>query len=65
MSQDSKGILRGQVAKHEQLFVGYVKRYGADVVRECLQKGHSSKYRLKVLGNRKDRYQMLQLLGLT
>lgn len=56
--------LRGQVAKYEPLFIGYVKNYGSEVVAEVLRKGHSGKYRLKILNNRKDRHQMLQLLGL-
>lgn len=61
--EDLKG-LRPQVIKHHDLFVRYVKQYGSAVVAEVLSKGICGKYRLKVMTNRKDRYQMLQLLGL-
>ena len=60
--EDAVG-LRPQVAKHHDLFVRYCKQYGCDTVREVLLKGRSGKYKLKIMGNKKDRYQMLQLLG--
>lgn len=56
--------LRGQVVKYYPLFLGYVKEHGAAVVKEVLTKGHSGKYRLKICLNKKDRYQMLQMLDL-
>ena len=54
--------LRPQVAKYEKLFIRYVKDYDAATVFAVLKKGQSG--RLKLLTNRKDRFQMIQLLGL-
>lgn len=57
-------LLRGEVAKYEKLFIGYVKAHGADAIRELLSTGKTGTYKLTVLKNKKDRYQMVQLLGL-
>ena len=57
-------LLRPQVAKHHDLFVRYCKQYGCDTVKEVLTKGQSGPMKLKIMGNKKDRYQMIQLLNL-
>lgn len=64
MKKEDMAGLRPQVAKHHELFVRYCKQYGCDTVKEVLTKGVAGKFRLKIMGNRKDRYQMIQLLGL-
>jgi len=56
--------LRGQVAKYHDQFVGYVKQYGKEVVKQVLLTGRHKKLALKVPLNRKDRYQMMQLLDM-
>jgi hypothetical protein len=56
--------LRPEVAKHEALFVGYVKQYGAATVRKVLDKGNDGHIKLTVMRNKKDRWQMIQLLGI-
>jgi hypothetical protein len=57
--------LRPLVAKHQELFEGYVRQHGADLVRELLDKGKFKKgYKLTVLRNKKDRYQMIQALSI-
>lgn len=61
--EDGQG-LRPQVIKHHDLFVRYCRTYGCDVVKEVLAKGQSGQHKLKIMGNKKDRHQMIQLLGL-
>jgi len=56
--------LRGQVVKYHDQFVEYVKQYGKDVVKQVLLTGRHKKLILKVPLNRKDRYQMMQLLDM-
>lgn len=57
-------LLRGQVEKHLPLFIGYMKQYGSEVVRNVLTKGRHNGFKLKVCLNKKDRYQMMQMLDL-
>ena len=64
MKKEDMAGLRPQVIKHHDLFVKYCRTYGCDTVKETLIKGHSGAHKLKIMGNKKDRYQMLQLLGL-
>jgi hypothetical protein len=56
--------LRGQVVRYHDQFVGYVKQYGKDAVKQCLMTGRSGKKKIVVSMNRKDRYQMMQLLDM-
>jgi hypothetical protein len=62
--RDHDDILRPEVKKHLQLFTGYRKQLGAEGMKELLTKGKHGPYKLKVLTNRKDRYQMMQMLDL-
>lgn len=63
MSKDNDG-LRPMVKKHLAYFTACVKHYGSDAVREVLTKGKTKKARLTIPLNRKDRWQMLQMLDL-
>jgi hypothetical protein len=56
--------MRGQVAKHLQAFKGYVEKHGADRVRAVLTKGKCKDGRITFCLNKKDRFEMLQALGL-
>jgi hypothetical protein len=57
--------MRGQVAAELEKFRQHVKNYGPDVVREVLKKGKCKAGRITCSMNRKDRFEMLQVLGLT
>lgn len=56
--------IRPEVRKYYPYFLNCVRRYGAEIVTKVLNKGQHEKYRLKFLKNKKDRYQMMQLLDL-
>jgi hypothetical protein len=56
--------VRPEVKKFYSYFLECVKQYGSETVKGVLDKGHHGKYKLKFLKNRKDRYQMMQLLDL-
>lgn len=62
--RDPDDLLRPEVKKHEKLFIGYIKQYGAATVRKVLDKGQDGGIKLKIMTNKKDRYQMMQLLDL-
>ncbi len=56
--------MRPQVQKYLAKFQGYVQQYGPETVRKVLRDGQAGKLRLTIMKNRKDRYQMMQILGL-
>lgn len=56
--------IRPEVQKMYTYFLGCVKHHGSDAVRTVLLKGSSGKFRLKIMKNKKDRYQMMQVLDL-
>lgn len=56
--------VRPEVKKHYEYFLGCVKSHGSEIVKGVLDKGQHGKYKLRFLKNRKDRYQMMQLLDL-
>jgi hypothetical protein len=58
-------LVRGIVKKNLAKFVGYVQMHGTSFVYELLATGKNGKYRLTVAFNRKDRMQMIEMLGLT
>jgi len=59
--------LRPNVKKHLAAFQGYVTTYGADTVRGCLKSktGKFGKARIAFVLSDKDKFQLLQVLGLT
>jgi hypothetical protein len=62
---ENEGIhIRPEVKRHYAYFLSCVKHYGADVVKKVLDTGRNGKLRLTFLKNKKDRYQMMQLLDL-
>lgn len=64
-TQEEKELgIRGQVAKYQHLFEGYIKEYGSARVKRVLEKGRDGDLVLKLPMNYKDRKQMIQLLGL-
>lgn len=56
--------IRPEVRRHYPYFLGCVHKFGSEVVKQVLDKGHHEKYRLTFMKNKKDRYQMMQLLDL-
>lgn len=62
---DEAGVhIRPLVKKHYSYFKACCAHYGADTVKKVLSKGKHEGFKLKFLTNKKDRYQMLQLLDL-
>jgi hypothetical protein len=61
---EEQELLRPNVRKYQQHFEEYIREYGSETVRKVLMKGHHENIRITFAMNRKDRFQMLQLLGL-
>jgi hypothetical protein len=62
---EKEGIhIRPEVKKHYPYFLQCVKNYGSDTVKTVLDKGSDGNIKLKFLKNKKDRYQMMQLLDM-
>lgn len=57
-------LIRGNVAKYEAMFIQFIREHGAETVKKVLTHGKWGKFKLTVPLNKKDRFQMLQLLGL-
>jgi hypothetical protein len=56
--------LRPEVKRLLPLFKEYLKAHGALVMWELLSKGRSGRYKLTMLKNHKDKWQMMQMLDL-
>ena len=56
--------IRPLVAKYEKAFIHYVKSFGADVIKKVLNYGQCGRLKLTFMHNKKDRRQMIKLLGL-
>lgn len=63
MEDELEGI-RPNVKKYLPQFTQYVKQHGADAVYRVLDKGHYGTLRLTFPLNKKDRYQMIQMLSI-
>jgi hypothetical protein len=56
--------MRGQVAAELERFKKHVETHGPDVVREVLIKGRCKAGRITCSMNKKDRWQMIEVLGI-
>jgi len=61
---ESDTTMRPQVKKYHQQFLGYVEKYGAAVVKDCLINRRNKTVRMAVSFNGKDRREMISVLGL-
>ena len=64
MKQKEHDGIRPLVAKYHEQFQGHVRQYGRNVVKQVLLNGRHGNVKLKAPFNRKDRHQMLVVLGL-
>ena len=64
MKNEKLAELRPLVHKHYQYFLAALKTHGSDTVRKVLKNGRCGGTRLTFKMSNKDRFQMLQLMGL-